>query len=85
MHLAWAWGDNGHGQLGIGGTEGQNRPVRVKSNEKFVALAAGHWHTVALSADGLAWAWGANGHGQLGIGGTEGQNRPVGLATGTEF
>ena len=74
--LAWAWGYNAHGQLGIGSTEGQNRPVRVKSDEKFVALAAGHWHTVALSADGLAWAWGDNGHGQLGIGSTEGRNLP---------
>ncbi|MBX3733295.1 MAG: RCC1 repeat-containing protein [Verrucomicrobiae bacterium] len=31
-------------------------------------LAAGHFHTVAVRADGTLWTWGSNRHGQLGDG-----------------
>ncbi|WP_233595705.1 MULTISPECIES: Ig-like domain-containing protein [Corallococcus] len=65
----WAWGYNSRGQLGDGTTT-QHRltPMQVPGLTGVAALAAGHYHTVALKQDGTVWAWGDNGFGQLGDG-----------------
>ena len=77
----WAWGRNDHGQLGLGFTE---HPVKVPSSKNFVAIAAGHRHSLALSDDGTLWTWGFNGLGQLGIGDTYSRFRvsPAQVAVG---
>ena len=53
--------------------------------KKFVAFAADHAHSLALSDDGTLWTWGANGAGQLGIGNTNNQLNPVQVAVGKKF
>jgi alpha-tubulin suppressor-like RCC1 family protein len=68
----WAWGDNYHGQLGIGtfstnDPHGINTPQQVGSDTNWQAVAAS-WHTVGLRTDRTLWAWGNNDQGQLGIG-----------------
>eukprot|EP00434_Breviolum_minutum_P039719 symbB.v1.2.035281.t1/scaffold4712.1/size36010/3 len=66
----WTWGQNNHGQLGLGHTNRQLQPVQA-------AIAAGGYHSLALSNTGELWTWGHNGDGQLGIGHTNNQLQPV--------
>ena len=81
----WAWGRNDHGQLGLSNALNQLRPVKVPSSKNFVAIAAGHEHSLALSDDGTLWTWGHNANGQLGIGNTNEQVNPVQVAVGKKL
>jgi len=59
----FAWGDNSSGQLGDGTYNNSETPVRVFSdgvikNKKFVAVATGRKHTIALDKDGKVYQWG---------------------------
>ena len=62
----WMWGSNGYGQLGIGGTDDQETPVRVLDNVACVSV--GTAHTAAVKTDGSLWMWGDNSYGELGTG-----------------
>lgn len=66
-------GDSDYGKLGRetegggisgGGIEGK----RVASDKKFISVAAGFDHSIAVSDDGILWGWGSNSHFQLGLG-----------------
>ena len=48
----WAWGSNSNGQLGDGTTTLRSSPVQVGTDTKWVIVAAGGDHTVALKSDG---------------------------------
>src|SRR2546422_330853 len=61
----WAWGSNGDGELGDGTTTGKNSPTQIGTDTKWVSIAVGSYHTIALKSDGTLWAWGYNGYGQL--------------------
>ncbi|NYD28282.1 InlB B-repeat-containing protein [Leucobacter aridicollis] len=65
----YAWGFNGAGQLGIDSTSNALIPSLVKAPDgvRFVSVAAGDSHSLALGTDDNAYAWGYNGVGQLGI------------------
>eukprot|EP00439_Symbiodinium_sp_Y106_P060273 s3797_g8.t2 len=74
----WTWGENGHGQLGVGDTTNRHGPVKVSvSHQKVVAVAAGYWHSAAITESGELWTWGYNGHGQLGVGDTKKRHAPI--------
>jgi alpha-tubulin suppressor-like RCC1 family protein len=82
----WAWGSNSYGQLGIGTTTQQNRPVQVGSATNWRSVSTGYYFTVALKTDGTLWAWGQNANGQLGQGTTGGQQtQPVQVGTATNW
>ncbi|MDZ4405030.1 LamG-like jellyroll fold domain-containing protein [Prosthecobacter sp.] len=75
-----AWGYNGVGQLGNGGTTTSLTPVAVNmagvlAGKKVVAVSAGWMHSMALCSDGTVAAWGHGGYGQLGNNST--LNSPV--------
>ncbi|HEY9053396.1 MAG TPA: hypothetical protein VIO60_01115 [Rectinemataceae bacterium] len=74
-----AWGANASGQLGDGTTTARKTPVNVGAvrNEALIAIAAGEFHSLALSMDGELRAWGGNAFGQLGNGGTAQSASPV--------
>ena len=67
----WAWGNNSHGQLGIGAADGEteiDKPEKVLLLTDIIAIDGGYAHSLALQSNGTVWAWGNNTHGQLGIG-----------------
>jgi hypothetical protein len=69
----WAWGEGGHGQLGINTKDDHTVPYQVHGPGNvgyltdIVDVAAGQHHSLALKRDGTVYAWGGNGYGQLGI------------------
>ncbi|KPA16408.1 hypothetical protein MHK_003370, partial [Candidatus Magnetomorum sp. HK-1] len=67
----WAWGNNSHGQLGIGESGGGTEidsPEKVLLLTDIIAIDGGYAHSLALQNNGTIWSWGSNTHGQLGIG-----------------
>jgi alpha-tubulin suppressor-like RCC1 family protein len=64
----WAWGDNSHGQLGLGTRDASPVPAVVSGLAGVKALAAGADHSLALMDDGSVKAWGRNASGALGDG-----------------
>ena len=69
----WAWGRNDRGQLGLGDIEPRLTPVRVSSDDRWVAVAAGRDFSAALNNQGHIFVWGDN------------QLKQLGGATGTSF
>ncbi|XP_056659298.1 probable E3 ubiquitin-protein ligase HERC3 isoform X9 [Monodelphis domestica] len=66
----FTWGQNRHGQLGLGKEfPSQASPQRVKSLEgiPLAQVAAGGAHSFALSLSGAVFGWGRNNAGQLGL------------------
>ncbi len=66
----YAWGDNSIGQLGISAAQYyySDVPVPVSGVAGISKVAAGRFHSVALTTTGEVWTWGDNSSGQLGIG-----------------
>ena len=63
------WGYNGFGQLGDGTTTNRSTPTPVSGlGGAGLALAAGLYHTCALTTAGGVVCWGSNSYGQLGDG-----------------
>jgi alpha-tubulin suppressor-like RCC1 family protein len=60
----WAWGDNHHGELGIGSHHVKSSvPVRLDFplglKMRITRIAAGALHSLAIDPGGNLWAWGA--------------------------
>ena len=86
----YTFGYDQDGELGDGGGAFQGTPqqIGVVVNDRtvrFIAVAGGGSHSLALTDDGFVYAWGLNNYGQLGDGTTTTQTRPVKvlLADGT--
>jgi alpha-tubulin suppressor-like RCC1 family protein len=84
----YAWGFNSYGQLGDGTTTDRTVPVPVAqgaapAGTRFVQVAAGANHSLALTAEGRVYAWGINDYGQLGDGTTTNRATPVAVAAGS--
>ncbi|HEV2759217.1 MAG TPA: hypothetical protein VGV86_06570 [Acidimicrobiales bacterium] len=63
----WAWGWNGFGQLGDGTTTDRHAPVSLAATAgPLRQLAAGGYHSLALTLDGELRGWGWNASGQVG-------------------
>ena len=67
-----AWGDNFHGQLGVGTYTDSLTAIPVASLSNVRAVCAGWNHSMALRQDGSVVACGNNDCGQCGDGSTEG-------------
>ena len=78
---AWAWGDNGYGELGDS-TMADRYPVKVVASTqstnltgpwlKVAQVSGGDTYSLAIDTNGDAKAWGMNRHGELGNGTTSG-------------
>ncbi|MES2922712.1 MAG: HYR domain-containing protein [Verrucomicrobiota bacterium] len=85
----YAWGENVDGQLGNNSNLRSSVPVAVDTSgpmagKTVVAIAAGAFHGMALTADGMVFAWGANA-GRLGNGNTIGSTVPVAVMSTGEL
>ena len=69
----WSWGSGGQGQLGHGGRQQQLLPKKVEAldGKRIVAISAGSFHNVAITADGAVLSWGSGMRGRLGHGDDE--------------
>ena len=63
----YCWGNNAHGQLGIGTTVSHNTPQLTGLTGNAGEIGAGGNHTCA-TVGGVLKCWGSNGNGQLGDG-----------------
>ncbi|XP_031114509.1 ultraviolet-B receptor UVR8-like [Ipomoea triloba] len=65
-----AWGNNEYGQLGTGDTQPRSQPIPVQGllGLSLVDVAAGGWHSAALTEEGEVYGWGRGEHGRLGFG-----------------
>ncbi len=83
---AWVWGSNNNKQVGNPSFIGNFSDFPTQANQdfsgRFVSIAGGGYHNLALKADGTLWMWGRNFEAQLGNGGND-QN-PVGEPTRNE-
>ncbi len=76
----YTWGDNEHGQLGIGTTSDNSMPVKVTLPDSvtgWTAIVGGYYHSLGIGNNGNFYAWGANNASQLGSWDTVQQNSPV--------
>ena len=64
----WAWGVNECGELGDGGTQNSNAPIRIGNDNDWEAVSSGESHNIALKSDGNLWGWGMNSYGEVGDG-----------------
>ncbi len=76
----WSWGLNNVGQLGIGSTTLQNKPVQITTLSNIVDIAASYDASYAVAADGTVRSWGGNTYGE---GGTGTGTAPGGGVNGT--
>lgn len=65
--VAYCWGSNdGGGQLGDGTSTSRGAPVAVGGGRSFATLAAGSYHSCAVTTSGAGYCWGRNGSGPFG-------------------
>ncbi len=65
----WTWGDNTEGQLGrVTMLDDSSTPGQVAGINGVTSIAAGVYHTITATSEGVVWAWGSNVNGQLGVG-----------------
>lgn len=64
-----AWGKNSDGQLGVGDFNARAvpTPVAALAGRGITQLAAGEFHSLALSADGRVRGWGSSLRGEVGV------------------
>lgn len=75
----FAWGQNSHGQLGIGvmcPSVPTPQIVEHLAGVPLVQISAGEAHSMTLSMSGNVYSWGKNDLGQLGLGHTENKDSP---------
>ena len=84
--LAYCWGDNHAGALGIGEQDGSDSPVPVKGALRFKSLSVGNYATCGIeAATALAYCWGSNQFGDLGDGTRGTRWEPTAVVGGLRF
>jgi alpha-tubulin suppressor-like RCC1 family protein len=67
--VAYAWGLNWYGKLGVGDEDGgYNLPTPIAGGIPFASISQGSIHTLGLTAAGTAYGWGSNDRGAVGDG-----------------
>lgn len=65
--VLFAWGQNFHGELGIGSNVDIDKPTEVKTlwHHKTISINAGQFHSAAVTECGKLFTWGHNKYGRL--------------------
>lgn len=65
-----SYGNGMYGQLGLGATASSDQPTVIETFGRVgvVKIAAGGWHSAAVTAGGLLFTWGRGEYGRLGHG-----------------
>jgi alpha-tubulin suppressor-like RCC1 family protein len=80
--ILYSWGGGGQsynkGQCGLGHTDDAELPQMVKdlASKKVTKVAAGGFHTLALTEDNDLYAWGQGTYGELGSGNQQSVSKP---------
>lgn len=82
--LAYAWGANTHGQLGLSDILPRSSPVAIVGGLKFSTISMRNGWTYGAASDGVTYAWGSNANGQLGDSTTIAKSSPVAVMGLTE-
>ena len=74
----WSWGGGNSGQLGHGDRQCQLLPKKIEAfaGQRVVAVSAGTYHSLAITADGAVFTWGGGEDGCLGHGDEQRQLLP---------
>jgi alpha-tubulin suppressor-like RCC1 family protein len=83
--IAYSWGYNGNGRLGLGITDTarcSSPSVVVGEFIDWCQVSAGERHSLGLRTNGTLWAWGYNTQGRLGDGTQTIRNSPVSVVGG---
>lgn len=89
--VAYAWGANLNGQLGVGDVTPRSSPVAVLGSLTFSKIVAAQdaagtgFSALGLTTGGLLYAWGINTNGQLGVGDVTPRSSPVAVLGGLTF
>ncbi len=83
--VAYAWGANFAGDLGVGDNTPRSSPVAVLGGLLFQTLAAFRSTSLGLTQDGELYAWGSNPDGELGVGDVNSRSSPVAVLGGLTF
>ncbi len=76
--IAFCFGDNSTGSLGLGDTAQRTAPTIVDAGTlRFAAMSVGERHACGLTPAGAVYCWGDNGEGALGTGETGAHLTPV--------
>lgn len=76
----WCWGRDHDWQLGLPDQVDRSAPEVISDESNFtgiVDLAAGTWHSCAVTADGRLWCWGEDGEGRIAIASDDPEGRDV--------
>ncbi|NXN03251.1 HERC5 ligase, partial [Sylvia borin] len=76
----FTWGENTHGQLGVGSQTTLIPKPQLVERLKGIPLAqiaAGGAHSTTVSLSGAVYSWGRNSFGQLGLGDTKDRDSPT--------
>jgi alpha-tubulin suppressor-like RCC1 family protein len=85
-NLAYCWGQNANGEVGIGTFTGsQPKPSAVHGGLHFGQVIAGYYHSCGVTTTKVAYCWGYNASGQLGDGGATQRAVPTKVAGGFLF
>jgi len=83
---AWAWGENGSGELGQNNTTPYSSPIQIAGSWTYIQ--SGDDNVKGIKGDGTLWSWGSNTSGVGGWNGTSGgpssnASSPIQIGTGT--
>jgi len=94
-HVAYCWGFNGQGELGVGTRTGpeicgsghacSSSPVPVSGGLSIATISASGLHACAVTTAGKAYCWGDNYFGELGNGTRDSSLTPVAVSGGYTF